>query len=131
MTTTTAPRPTRTARPRALTVLGTVLAAAGVWLVLSLTGVPLAVDVPGRSSVGLPDVVVAALVAGLAGWALLAALERWTRRARRIWRIVAVGVLAVSLLGPVTSATTIASVGGLIALHVAVGAALLTLPGRR
>ena len=109
-------------------MLGAVLAGSGVWLVLTLTGGPLAVDVPGRGAVGLPDVVVAALVAGLAGWALLAALERRTRAAPRIWRAIAAGVLAVSLLGPVGAASTLPSVGGLIALHVAVGAALFALP---
>jgi hypothetical protein len=45
--------------------------------------------------------------------------------------VLAAGVLVLSLLGPVATALSPASMGGLIALHVAVGAALMALPGRR
>lgn len=130
MTTTTRPRPTDLRR-RARVVLGAVIAACGVWAVLRLAGVDLDVTTAsGRSAVGLPAVALAALVAGSAGWALLAALERWAPRPHRAWRVLAGGVLAVSLLGPVAFAPSPTAVGGLVALHVAVGAALFALPGR-
>jgi uncharacterized protein DUF6069 len=133
MTTTTTTPPTSIRRHRALTVLGALVAATGVWAVVrQVGGTDLAVAGPdGPTAVGLPAVLLAALVAGLAGWALLAALERWVRRPHRTWRVVAVAVLGLSLLGPVASASTPAAAGGLVALHVAVGAALLSLPRTR
>jgi Family of unknown function (DUF6069) len=135
MTTTSAvlpvSRPLR--RHRALAVLGGVAAAVAAWAVLrELGGVDLAVTSPaGPVPVGLPAVVLTALVAGLAGWGLLAALERWTSSPRRTWRIVAVAALAVSLAGPVTQAASLPAAGGLVTLHVVVAAALLTGLSRR
>lgn len=130
-TTTTSTRST-TLRPRALVLLGAVIAATGVWAVLrEIGGIDLAVATPsGPAAVGLPAVVFTVLAAGLAGWAVLAGLERWTPRPHRTWRVLAGIALAMSLLGPATTALSPASAGGLIALHVAVGAALLSLPGR-
>jgi hypothetical protein len=130
-TTVNAPSPTLRRR-RALTVLGAVLAAGGVRIVLRVSGLDLAVAAAGGAAqVGLPAVVATALAAGLAGWAVLAGLERWARRPHRTWRALAVGVLVLSLLGPVTSALTPSAAGGLIALHVATGVALLALPAGR
>ncbi|WP_214401674.1 DUF6069 family protein [Pseudonocardia lacus] len=133
MTTTTRTGPPDLRVRRALTVLGAAVAAAGVWAVVRLVG-GADLDVAtasGPATVGLPAVVLTALAAGLAGWALLAGLERWTRAGHRAWRWVAGVVLAVSLLGPVTTALTWTSLACLVALHVAVGAALLTLPRKR
>ncbi|MCO1656656.1 DUF6069 family protein [Pseudonocardia humida] len=129
MTTTSAP-PTSPRPRRASVVLGAVLAATAVWAVLrQVGGVDLAVaTASGPAAVGLPAVVLTALGAGLAGWAALVGLERWTRHPHRTWRVLAGSVLALSLLGPVTTALSPASAGGLVALHVAVGAALLSLP---
>jgi len=45
------------------------------------------------TDVGIINVIVSALLAGLAGWALLTLLGRFTARARAIWRAVAVTVL--------------------------------------
>jgi hypothetical protein len=70
-------------------------------------------------------VVIASLLAGLAGWALLVVLERFGRRPRRTWTGIAVVVLALSLGGPlgngVHTATTITPAG----MHLAVGAVLI------
>lgn len=57
------------------------------------TGNALAADI------GPVSVVTASAVASLAGWALLAILERVTARARTVWAAVAVLVLVVSLGG--------------------------------
>jgi predicted tellurium resistance membrane protein TerC len=130
--TTTSPASTNLHRRRALVVLGAAAAATGVWAVVrQVGGIDLAVaTASGPAAVGLPAVVLTALVVGLTGWAVLAGLERWTRRPHRTWRVLAAGVLVLSLLGPVATALSPASMGGLIALHVAVGAALMALPGR-
>ena len=95
------PAPTRL-RTRALVVLVAVLAALAVWLISSLllssdVTVP---DSPGpseRHALGTGDVLLTAAVASLAGWALLAVLERIAGRARTIWTVTAVAVFVVML----------------------------------
>lgn len=122
--TTTAAAPSRPRRRyRVHALLGTVVAATTAWVILrEVGGVDLTVA-PGP--VGLPAVVGATLVVGLAAWGLLTLLERRTRSGHRIWRIVAVTSLVLSLAGPIAMATTPAAAGGLITLHVVVGAALI------
>jgi|SRR5215218_9219748 len=108
-----APATSRTTRRRRATaVLAAVLAPAAIWLVaVPLLGVDLQVAQPsGRApaQITLPLVLVTALAASLAGWGLLALLERLTRRARTIWTATAVVALVVSfapLLAPGTSTT--------------------------
>jgi len=75
-------------------------------------------------TVGPVAVAATALIAGLAGWAALALLERFTRHARVIWTALAIVVLAVSLLGPLNGvdATTKAA---LLGLHTVVGVVLI------
>jgi Family of unknown function (DUF6069) len=132
MTSTTAQPVSRSLlRHRATTVLGAVGAGAAAWAVLTgLGGVDLAAGSP-PVAVGLAQVVLTAAVAGGAGWALLAALERWTSAPRRTWRIAAVIALVLSLAGPLTMAAGIAAFGGLVTLHVVVGAALIVGFGAR
>jgi uncharacterized protein DUF6069 len=119
--------PGRIRAERALTVLAAALAGAVVWSLASpLAGVTLAArSGPGGAvqQVGLTSVVLASLLAGLAGWALLAVLERFTRRVRAVWTSSALAVLAVSLGGPL-SATSAAATAALFCLHIAVGAVL-------
>ncbi len=103
------------------------MAALGTWaLAVPLGGVDLAVRQGGATQhVGPGSVAVASVVAGLAGWGLLALLERFTRRPRRIWTIVAVVTLLLSLvLGPLGGIGT-AAMATLAALHVVVAASLL------
>ena len=81
----------------ALAVLAPVL----LWLIADpLLGHPLRiVDGEQTLDIGVVAVVVVALLASLAGWALLAVLERFrVRRARAIWTGMAGVVLAVSFL---------------------------------
>ncbi|MGC5286264.1 DUF6069 family protein [Micromonospora sp. DT231] len=112
---------------RAAVAAGTILVATAEFALLhSVAGVDLAVR-SGSSTrqVTVAAVVVAAAVAALAGWALLAALERLTNRPRVWWTSVAVVVLLLSLLvGPPSG------VGGgvkatLALLHLSVGVALI------
>jgi Family of unknown function (DUF6069) len=66
------------------------------------------------------------LVAALAGWALLALLERFTARARTIWTAIALLVALLSLAGPLSIlATTEANVLALALMHVVVAAVLI------
>jgi hypothetical protein len=131
MTTTAQPVSRSLRGHRAATVLGVVGAAAAAWAVLTQLGeVDLAAGSP-PVTVGLAQVVLTAAVAGAAGWALLAALERWTSAPRRTWRIVAVIALVISLAGPLTMAAGLPALGGLVTLHVVVGAALISGFGAR
>jgi len=122
------PRTTHHLR-RPTAVLAAVLAPAAIWLVaVPLLGVDLQVAQPsGRApaEITLPLVIVTALAASLAGWGLLALLERLTHRARTVWTSTAVVALVVSfgpLLGP---GTPTASRIVLALLHLTVAAILI------
>ncbi|MCL9759374.1 DUF6069 family protein [Frankia sp. AiPa1] len=75
-------------------------------------------------AVGFSEVVVAAVLAGLAATALLVVLERRIRRARRWWAGIAGATLAGSFTGPLAAHSVAAGVS-LAALHLLVGATLL------
>jgi uncharacterized protein DUF6069 len=114
-------------RARALAVAGATAATYTIWAGAALAGVDLAVRTgTGEQTVGPLAVVLATVVAGLAGWGLLAALERFTRRAATVWTITAAAVLVISLLGPL-GATTIGAAATLTALHLAAGGVLIPL----
>ena len=110
-----------------VTVLGAPALALVVWaLAVPLAGTTLTVRMAGGTQTVDPvSVVVASLVAGLAGWALLAVLERWSARPGRIWTIIALAVCALSLTGPLGSAVGAAATLVLVLLHLAVGAVLV------
>lgn len=122
----------RRARARGLVVAGAVASALGGWLVAApLLDIDLFVQPSGggtqavTQTVGAGAVLAASLTAALLGWALLAVLERWTRRARTIWTVVAAVVLLLSLTGPLTGALTTPAAVALVALHLIVGAVLI------
>jgi hypothetical protein len=123
---TAAANPAGTSR-RLIAVATGVLAGLVVWFVIhELAGVDLAARTGDTvQSVGWPAVALTSLVAGLAGWGLLAVLGR-TRHPRRTWTIIASVVLALSLLGPLGAVDT-ASKLGLAALHLTVGVSLIVL----
>jgi hypothetical protein len=120
---------------RLLAVGAAVVAALAVWAVAALA---LGIDVqePPRGAgpvrdLAVGNVVLASAVASLAGWALLAVLERVTTRARTIWTSIAVVVAVLSLGGPLTAAAvTTANRAVLAALHVVVAAVLIPLLAR-
>lgn len=118
-------------RRRALVVAGAIAAAIVPWLVAQLTGTTLEVDMAGQAPpvIGLPQVLIVAVVASLAGWGAVEVLSRITRRAAAAWTVLSVAVLVVSLL-PIISADISAGVGAyLAAMHLAVAAVLI--PGLR
>lgn len=110
--------------------VGTLAAATGAglagWAVaVPLAGIDLAVHQGGAvRPVGPAAVALACLVAGSAGWALLAVLERRPGQPNRAWLAVALIALAVSLAGP-AGAVTVAGGVALAGLHLIVGAVLI------
>ncbi|MDL4776673.1 DUF6069 family protein [Actinomadura xylanilytica] len=122
----------RTAGRRALAVAGAAAASLALW---ALAGPVAGVDLTVRSggadqAVGAGTVAVAGLLAGLAGWALLAALERLVSRPGPVWTAAAVVVLAFSLAGPLGSGAGAASVVALAGMHLVVAAVLVPCLGR-
>ncbi|GID97833.1 DUF6069 family protein [Amorphoplanes digitatis] len=117
---------------RALAVVAATGAAYTVWTIAhQVAGVELVVDRgSGRTTVTPAAVVLATVVAGLAAWALLALLERRTRRAAALWSGTAGAVLLVSLLGPIGSAVGAGATAALVAMHLAAGAVLIPLLAR-
>ncbi|MEU7025910.1 DUF6069 family protein [Streptomyces sp. NPDC046275] len=117
------------ARARRLGVVGgAVLAPVLVWLVTDpLLGHPLRITDGGQVlDIGGGAVAFLALLASLAGWGLLAALERFgARRPRTVWAWAAGAVLAVSFLpftgGGMDAGTALA----LALMHLAVAAVLI------
>ncbi|BCJ39754.1 hypothetical protein GCM10010168_77900 [Actinoplanes ianthinogenes] len=82
--------------------------------------------------VGPLAVVLTALLAGLAAWALLAVLERTVRHPVRTYRIITSIVLLLSLTGPLFGAVGTATRLALLGMHLTVGLALIIgLPGPR
>jgi hypothetical protein len=115
---------------RALAVAATVAAAALVWLVGEpLLGNDLVVEQPGQAplDLSLASFVVITLGASLAGWAVLALLEKITRYGRRIWTGLAVAVVLVSFLPFLSAQMTTGSAVVLALAHLVVGAVLVPL----
>jgi hypothetical protein len=111
---------------RAGSVVAAAAGAAVVWLIGSAAGVDfLLSDSMGAVTISLPIVLIFSAVFGVLGWASLAVLERFTRRSRAIWTILASAVLVLSLppifLEDATAATKIA----LVLVHAAVAAVLI------
>jgi hypothetical protein len=118
------------ARARALAVAATVAAAVLVWLVGEpLLGNDLVVEQPGRPplDLGLSAFVIITLGASLAGWAVLALLEKITRYGRRIWTGLAVAVVVLSFLPFLSSEMSTGSAVVLALVHLVVGAVLISL----
>jgi hypothetical protein len=113
---------------RLVTLLVAVVATSLVWTIAEkVFDVDVKVKQNGtETAVQLPSVIIVTLLAGLVGWGLLALLERFSARGRRIWTIIAVVVLVVSLLGPLSGITAGAKVT-LLLLHLAAG--LVIIPG--
>lgn len=115
-------------RGRALTVLA---AAAGALVVWTVAGPMLGVDflvrpigAPGTQQVGPVAVAATGIGIGLAGWAMLALLERFTSRARLAWTVIAAVALVLSLGSPFAGLEA-ATVVALECLHLTVGGIIL------
>jgi predicted Co/Zn/Cd cation transporter (cation efflux family) len=114
-------------RWRAGVVVAAVLLALLTWLVANLIDAsPIQVrmqdEVVGITGV---SVLMTSVLAALAGWALLALLERLSPAGRRIWTAIAVVVLLLSLIAPLSYGIGAASKWSLVALHVVTGLVLI------
>ncbi|WP_370617375.1 DUF6069 family protein [Mumia qirimensis] len=91
-----------------------------------LLGIDLAAQGGGGDviQVGLLSVTLASLFAGLAGWTLLALLERVTPHARTAWTWLAIGSYLVSLAGPLGGVSA-SAVLAFAALHTTVAVVLI------
>jgi Family of unknown function (DUF6069) len=124
----------RTRTRRAAAVLFGTAAALAVWVVaVPLAGTELEVQSGAEAAVqevGPASVAATSLLAALAGWALLATLERFTRRARTVWVAVALVVLALSLFGPLTQGQGTAATVTLLTMHFVEAAVVIPLLAR-
>lgn len=125
--------PTTSAGPspalvRAGTVAAAAVAALVVWAVADLLlGIPLVAQGPPDSppmEIGAVPTLVVAVGSGLAGWGLLAALERYVPRGRTVWVVIAVAVVLLSLV-PVAGAQGTAAQMVLGLQHLLVGAVVV------
>lgn len=121
-------RDVKRSRARALAAAAGAAAAAIAWAIeVPLLGIRLTIRFGAMQpqTVVAGQVVGAALVTGLLGWLLLAAMDRRTPRARTAWTATALAVLAVSLALPLAAATTTSAAIGLIVLHLVVAAVVI------
>jgi hypothetical protein len=134
MSTITSPRRVPAVRSiraeRLLIVAAAAMATSLVWVVASA---PLGLDLsqPGfgtQPPQALPIwwVAVITVVAGLAGWGVLAVIERVTNRPAGVWLAVSLVALVLSLGGP-TSGEGVGTANrlALVAMHLAAGAVLI------
>jgi hypothetical protein len=113
-------------------LVAAVVAALIVWAVatrafgVSLESPGYGTSMPAQT-IELIWVIIVPIVVGLAGWALLALLNRVTpSRGRRVWTVIAAVVLLASLAVPVTgSGVSTGSRVTIAALHVVVGLVLI------
>jgi hypothetical protein len=119
---------------RLLAVAAAVVAAVVVYLLINLfVQDPRTPGMSGRSAADLTfgAVLLVSALASLAGWGLLAVLEKLTAKPRQIWTIVAAVALLLSLGGPMSGSGI--STGNRLALallHVVVGTVLIVLMRR-
>jgi hypothetical protein len=113
-------------------VLGATAAAVAIWAVATAAGADLTVSFGAGQpiqKVTVVNVVVAALVASLAGWGLLALFRRFTTNARAIWTVIAIILALLSLGGPLSTISSAGTKVSLVAMHLAV--ATVTIVGLR
>ncbi len=110
---------------RAAVAVTAAVGAAATWLAGNALGADLVIDPATGQQLDLATVTVSTLLAGLAGWAGLALLERFTRRALLVWTVLA-SVIALSSFGPVFAVDGSAGTTAvLIAWHVVAGLVII------
>lgn len=116
-------RATARRRRRALGVVATLVVALAVWLVGRLSGADYWIaDSQGTVRIDALVTTQVTVVLGLAGWAVLALLERLTRYGTAIWTVLATVIVAASMIPVFLVEATTATRVALVAVHLAVGA---------
>jgi hypothetical protein len=120
----------RIRRPAA--VVAAIAAASVTWLALTnVAGIALRVPTyartpPATSPLGLSQVIITTLIAALLAWGVLATLERFSRKAHRLWTIVAPAAAVASLLVPLAAPALAGSQRlSLVVFHVVVASVLI------
>jgi Family of unknown function (DUF6069) len=122
------PQAARRRTSRAVAVAGTVLATSVLWLVAHLLGVGLRVDQhngQGPQAIGLPLVAGFTLVISLLGWAALALMERYVKRAVTAWTVLAIAVLLLSFTLILLVGASAGTKTTLSLIHITVAAVLI------
>jgi peptidoglycan/LPS O-acetylase OafA/YrhL len=125
----------RNTRWRAGRVVAIAIAATATglaWLLGRLAHVDYIVDTPiGTRTITLALTIVATVVAGLAGWVVIALLERYTSSPRRVWIALTLVVLALSIAPVFLTTANLGTQLMLTALHCVAAAVLIpALPQR-
>lgn len=119
---------TRRRRERAAAPLAATVATGAVWLAGHVLGVDyLLRDSIGKATISLPVVIVFTLIFGFLGWAALAVLEHYTRRAVTAWTVLATAVTLLSLLPILAEHATGGTKAALAVIHLSVAAVLIPL----
>jgi uncharacterized protein DUF6069 len=114
-------------------VVAIAAAATGLaWILGRLARVDYIADTPtGTRQITLALTVVATVAAGMAGWVVIALLERYTSSPRRVWIALTLVVLVVSIVPIFWTAATLSTQLMLAALHCVAAAVLIpALPQR-
>jgi len=105
--------------------------ALGIWAIAELA---LGIDLRAPSFDGSPDtlpiraqdVLLVSAMLSLAGWGVMAVLERLAARARQVWLVIAIAALALSLATPLSgTGVTVANRVVLELMHLTVGSVLI------
>jgi hypothetical protein len=111
---------------RASAIGSAAVATSAVWAVADALGTRFRLsDSHGSVVIGLSTVIGFTLICGALGWATLAGLERFSRRARAIWTGLAVSVLVLSLVPIFLEHATAGTQAALVVIHLAVAAVLI------
>lgn len=102
------------------------------WLLGRLAHVDYIVDTPmGGRTISLALTIVATVAAGIAGWVVIALLERYTSSPRRVWIALTLVVLVLSIVPVFRTTTNLGTQLMLAALHCVAAAVLIpALPQR-
>jgi hypothetical protein len=118
----------RRRRRRLIAMLAATLATSVIWLIAHALGADFTLRASGQSvTVGLPAVIGFTLwFAGL-GWAALALLERYTRRAATLWTLLASAVFLLSVIPIFAEHATAGTRAALVLIHTSVAVILIPL----
>jgi hypothetical protein len=120
-------------RPAWVVLAASVAVAVAIWMVAApLAGAALLVDsLVGRMEVDLPSVVLGSVIGGLGALAVGRIVRRLSSSPRRHFLVATGVILALSLIGPATTALSTTTAIWLCCMHLAVGAVAIPLAAGR